>query len=138
MAEFFATAFPAGAQRVVLIGSDSPNLPRVYLTQAFELLNQHPVVLGPADDGGYYLVGAAGRVPPIFTEMAWSSPRLYSQTIDRLRQADCPFAILPGWYDVDDVEGLLRLRNELEQDQALDSPGRRLLETVRQTLSGHG
>ncbi len=138
MADFFTAAFRDGSHQVVLIGSDSPSLPRAYLARAFELLPDYPVVLGPADDGGYYLVGAAGRVPPMFTGIAWSTAAVFSQTVDRLEQAGWPFAVLPGWYDVDEVPSLLRLRQELEQDPALDLPGRRLLEIVRQTVSNQG
>ncbi len=66
MQHYFAEAFRRGADRVVLIGSDSPTLPLEYVTGAFQLLDTFPVVLGPSADGGYYLVGAAGEVPPIF------------------------------------------------------------------------
>ncbi len=111
----FADQFRRGARRVVLIGSDSPTLPRAYVDDAFARLDEYPVVLGPADDGGYYLVGAADRIPPIFSKIEWSTSRVFAQTAERLRSAGCPFATLPLWYDVDDLAGLERLKTELRQ-----------------------
>src|SRR4029453_10402983 len=72
MQTFFVTAL-GRAERVVLIGSDSPDLPREVLPQAFDALASHDVVLGPAADGGYYLLGIARRIPAIFEGIAWSS-----------------------------------------------------------------
>jgi rSAM/selenodomain-associated transferase 1 len=66
MAAFFAGEFDDGAERVVLIGADSPTLDPTIVISAFLCLESRDVVLGPATDGGYYLVGARGAVPPIF------------------------------------------------------------------------
>ena len=74
MAGFFASQFQAGAERVVLLGTDSPNVPLIEVQEAFEHLKTSEVVLGPTEDGGYYLVGAAKKVPPIFSEIPWSTP----------------------------------------------------------------
>jgi rSAM/selenodomain-associated transferase 1 len=114
MRGFFQHAFGQGADHVILIGSDSPTMPTTYVEHAFQLLRQFDVVLGPTLDGGYYLVGAARSVPPIFDRIAWSSTRVWQQTIQRL--ADCGIAhgCLPTWYDVDNVVGLRRLCDELE------------------------
>ena len=65
MQAFFVTAL-GRAERVVLIGADSPDLPAAILTEAFEALGEHNAVLGPAADGGYYLIGLARRLPRIF------------------------------------------------------------------------
>ena len=122
MQHFFAEAFAQGAQRVVLIGSDSPTIPREYIQQAFDLLRSQSVVLGPTTDGGYYLVGARESVPPIFNEVSWSSPKVWQQTLDHLDSASCSFEILPPWYDIDDDSDLRQLRdelNELVQDDPL-------------------
>jgi uncharacterized protein len=109
MAAFFATGL-ARANRVVLIGSDSPDLPTDYLSAALEALDEVDVVLGPASDGGYYLVGAARSVPPIFSGMAWSTAELWSQTTQRLKSTGCRWRSLPQWYDVDTAEDLIRLQ----------------------------
>ena len=120
MASFFASAQVRDDGPIVLIGSDSPTLPAEYIEQAFELLKDVPVVLGPSTDGGYYLIGASGHIPCVFTGVSWSTPDVYDQTISLLRQADCAYASLPQWYDVDDLAGLHRLRDELARAPLLD------------------
>jgi rSAM/selenodomain-associated transferase 1 len=131
---YFTAAFRRGVERAVVIGSDSPTVPASYLARAFELLRERPVVLGPTMDGGYYLVGAAQRVPPIFSGIDWGSTAVWQQTIQHLQQAGCPFAELPEWYDVDEVDALARLRRELQSQSLGDSPLAELLQAVRQAL----
>jgi rSAM/selenodomain-associated transferase 1 len=101
MHEFFAGEFEDGATRVVLIGSDSPTLDPSLVIGAFLCLEQKDVVLGPATDGGYYLVGCRPPVPPIFEGVAWGTPLVLGQTLDRLRDSGRSLAVLPPWYDVD-------------------------------------
>jgi rSAM/selenodomain-associated transferase 1 len=120
MAGFFAAGL-VRAEQVVLIGSDSPDLPASYVAEAFEALTTHDVVLGPAADGGYYLVGAAGQVPPIFADIAWSTADVWSQTVQRLEQAHCRWHELPQWYDVDTADDLIRLRLCLRQNRGTDA-----------------
>jgi hypothetical protein len=134
MHNYFSAAFRSGAERVVLIGSDSPTLPQDYVTGAFQLLRSFPVVLGPSDDGGYYLVGAAGGVPPIFAGVAWSTPRVWSQTQSLLRAAGYRWGVLPAWYDVDDLPGLRTMERELAGQQPLDETLRELQEDVERNL----
>lgn len=110
---FFKTRFQAGNSKVVVIGTDSPTVPGSYLSQATRLLDSHDVVLGPTEDGGYYLVAAKEYVPPIFNGIAWSTERVWQQTIARLQDFRVKFAVLPTWYDVDNIEDLQRLRVEL-------------------------
>lgn len=109
----FAAALSAGCRRVIALGSDSPTLPGELVTQAFRRLEECDVVLGPSDDGGYYLVGAAGRVPPIFAGMPWSTPALWPTTLARLAEHGLRHATLPPWYDIDDIDSLRRLAAEL-------------------------
>ncbi len=114
MARFFERAFASGRSRVVLIGSDSPTLPSSCVVRAFDALEHPAVVLGPCEDGGYYLVGARGdRVPPIFVDIDWSTEQVLRQTIARLEQNNIHHAILPTWYDIDSEADLLRLYDEL-------------------------
>lgn len=101
MHAFFAGEFADGASRVVLIGSDSPTLDPSLVLGAFLCLEQKDVVLGPATDGGYYLVGCRPPVPPIFEGIAWSTPLVLGQTLDLLRVCGRSLAVLPPWYDVD-------------------------------------
>ena len=113
MQNFFETALRDGFDRVVLIGSDSPDLPVDVLHQAFEQLGDHDVVLGPSLDGGYYLIGVAGQVPSVFDGMPWSSPELWETTVRRLTEQQCRFAVLPTWYDVDTLADLTLLNKKL-------------------------
>ena len=131
MRHYFASAFAAGARKVVLLGSDSPTLPTEYIQRALRMLDRRSVVLGPTTDGGYYLVGATGREPPIFADIRWSSTAVWQQTIDHLDAAGCLFGQLPVWYDVDDGHDLSRLRDDLERLAAAAPHWQSLLDVVR-------
>lgn len=133
MQTHFERAFATGAEQVVLIGSDSPLLSTTYLQQAFDLLERAPVVLGPSADGGYYLVGSRQMVP-IFDDMPWSTEQLWAQTIARLNARSIDYARLPGWYDIDQIADLHRLRTDLAREQADDLDG--LRQAVESALSG--
>lgn len=113
MRHYFEMSFAAGVDRAVLIGSDSPTLPIAYVEEAFDHLTQLPVVLGPSDDGGYYLIGLSGKTADIFLAIDWSTSEVWRQTTDRLRAAGQGYYELPRWYDIDTVDDLLRLRDEL-------------------------
>jgi rSAM/selenodomain-associated transferase 1 len=134
MSAFFREAFRSGANRVVLIGSDSPTLPTANVARAFELLSEHDVVLGPTPDGGYYLIGARTAAPTIFEDVAWSTPHVFRQTIERLRAADLTYEQLPTWYDVDELADLIRLRDELLRREIDESWSETLLATVQEVL----
>lgn len=135
MQAYFADAFRGGATRVVLIGSDSPNLPVAVVNEAFQRLAQVSVVLGPAEDGGYYLVGAVGCIPPIFAGIRWSSPQVWPQTVDRLRAAGCAYGVLPPWYDVDDLTSLRRMLRDLTRQAPSDGPLGELREEVSRIIA---
>jgi rSAM/selenodomain-associated transferase 1 len=126
MQAFFAEAFSSGAERVVLIGSDSPTLPWEYVADAFDRLESNDAVLGPACDGGYYLVGAARETPPIFDNIPWSTADVFRETIACLERARIPFALAPEWCDVDQHSDLIRLQHELHS-LAASNPGWRPL-----------
>jgi rSAM/selenodomain-associated transferase 1 len=99
---------------VVIVGSDSPSLPRAHLHQALDALMEHDVVVGPSEDGGYYAIGARVPVPELFADMRWSTPEVMPATLERLRaRTDLTHAVLPRWYDVDSAEDLARLRAHL-------------------------
>lgn len=109
MNSYFETAFAHGAKQVVLIGSDSPLLMPQHISQAFAALASSEVVLGPTNDGGYYLVGAANSSPPIFENINWSTPSVWKQTISRLNSAKLSYSTLPPQIDVDDYADLKQL-----------------------------
>ncbi|HEV3262648.1 MAG TPA: TIGR04282 family arsenosugar biosynthesis glycosyltransferase [Gemmataceae bacterium] len=112
MQSFLAGEFAAGAGQVLLLGADSPTVPLALIDQAFQELQRADVVLGPATDGGYYLVGCAGRVPPIFDGPAWGSPSVLADTVARLG-TDWRLAMLPPWYDVDTLADWCVLKGHL-------------------------
>jgi rSAM/selenodomain-associated transferase 1 len=103
MQSAFSHAFEEGFRRAVIIGSDIPDLPEDFLRQAFWEMDTHDVVLGPANDGGYYLVGFTrkGFLPEAFENVAWSSDSVFEQTVSILKQNRRRVCLLPQWYDVD-------------------------------------
>ena len=98
--------FDLGAGRVVILGTDVPSLPPHHVDRAFELLQEHEIVLGPSMDGGYYLVGLARPLHEIFRDIAWSTEHVFRQTLERVRALRLTAGILPSWYDVDTPEQL--------------------------------
>lgn len=113
MAAFFSGQFDDGAVKVVLVGTDSPTLPLAIVHQAFGELDRADVVLGPAGDGGYYLVGCQRALPPIFDGIAWGTAAVLGETIARLANSPARLALLPPWYDVDTLEDWHMLRGHL-------------------------
>ncbi len=105
-----------GFERVVVIGSDIPTLPIEIIGAAFESLERRPFVLGPAQDGGYYAVGASGGLCPSFEGVHWSTQTALEDTV----KANAPTepALLPPWYDIDEPEDLAVLRAHLSIDWA--------------------
>ena len=105
----------AGHSAVCLINSDSPTLPRAILVRAIESLavEGDRVVLGAADDGGYYLIGLKQAHRNLFDGIAWSTSDVLARTTQRAAEIDLPVELLPPWYDVDDAETLNRLCEEL-------------------------
>ncbi|MBT6154275.1 MAG: glycosyltransferase [Planctomycetaceae bacterium] len=110
---FFGDAFDAGAERVVAIGSDSPTLPSFLITEAFESLVENDCVIGPATDGGYYLIGQSERHRPLFDHIDWSQPTVLRQTIAQMESVSALPALLMPWYDVDTVDDLELLRGHI-------------------------
>ena len=102
-------AFASGAQHVVAIGTDSPWLNAHDIEEAFAALERADVVVGPTEDGGYYLIGLSRSIPALFEGIAWSSPSVYAQTLAQARTLDLRVHTLRLGYDVDRPEDLERL-----------------------------
>ena len=104
-----------GYGAVCLINSDSPTLPRSTLIHALKSLTAEGdrVVLGAAEDGGYYLIGLKHAHRNLFNEIAWSTSDVLARTRQRAAEIDLPVELLPPWYDVDDAGTLTRLCDEL-------------------------
>ncbi len=105
-----------GHPSAVVLNSDSPTLPTNLLVRAAEALAEDGdrVVLGPADDGGYYLLGVKAAHAHLFADIAWSTDTVAEVTRRRAAQLDLPVVELPPWYDVDDHPALLRLLREAD------------------------
>lgn len=106
MRDAFARAFADGADRVVIVGSDLPGLSAPLLRHAFGLLDGCAAVVGPARDGGYYLLGLREMIGGLFAGMEWSTPAVLAATLHRLRAAGADPAMLPALADVDTVQDL--------------------------------
>lgn len=109
----FNRAFRAGASKVVVIGSDCPDLTSNILRKAFACLDDAQAVLGPAEDGGYYLVGLREPMPHLFTKMEWSGPEVLERTLDHVRLRDESFRLLPVRSDVDTFDDFKALARRL-------------------------
>ncbi len=112
--------FALGFTSLCLIDSDSPTVPlAAYHFAVQKLANPEPTsVLGPSDDGGYYLIGLNRMQRRLFEDIAWSTERVFDQTVQRAQESQLPMEFLPTWYDVDDRTTLRRLCDELLGDPA--------------------
>ena len=105
--------FAAGGQRVVAFNSDSPHLPRSVLEDAFETLAEHDVVVGPTDDGGYYLVGLKASYPALFAGDGMGTSSALERLLSRARGLGLSVGFTELFYDIDVADDLLRLAEEL-------------------------
>lgn len=108
----FVDCFAEGFTRVVLVGTDVPSLPLPYFRQAFEALATHDLVLGPAQDGGYYLIGLTRPAAGLFENIPWSSDRVLAATRERADKSGLRIRSLPVWRDIDTLEDLQVLIQE--------------------------
>jgi len=110
----FRRSFDDGAERVLVLGSDAPTLPESNLHDAFDFLEEAPVVLGPALDGGYYLVALRRDAWPaaasLFRDIPWSTSGVLRATGEHAAAAGLELRLLPAWYDIDRAEDLARAR----------------------------
>ncbi len=131
----------AGHTGVCLIDSDSPTLPTSSLERAVRALELRGdrVVLGPAVDGGYYLIGMKRPHEALFAGIDWSTSRVFAQTMSQVADANLPLNVLPHWYDVDDEHGLRLLARQLlgrDLRGGYSAPATRaLLATIPQALT---
>jgi hypothetical protein len=106
-------ALASGSGRVVVMDSDSPTLPAEYLSQAFDLLEEADVVIGPTRDGGYYLIGMKQPQPRLLRQVQMSTPRVLADTLALAEAAGLAVSLLPAWYDVDTIADLHYLDREI-------------------------
>lgn len=101
MAAGFQTAFEKGATKVVIVGSDCATLTKEIIDSAFAKLETNDFVIGPAVDGGYYLLGMKAFTPEVFQNIAWSTEAVFPQTINFIKNKNKTYALLPTLSDID-------------------------------------
>ena len=132
--------FACGFLSVCLINSDSPTVLASSFHRAAELLQQpgERVVLGPSDDGGYYLIGLQRTHRELFQRIDWSTERVFKQTLDRAQEISLPVELLPTCFDIDDGATLRRLCDELLNDSKGPTAAQATREFLSQLIAREG
>jgi uncharacterized protein len=114
----FDSLFRRGYQRICLVGTDVPSLPLTHYRDAMEALIHHDVVIGPANDGGYYLIGLTRPHHDLFINIPWSTDGVMTLTQQKAITAGLTISLLPPWSDVDTIANLEALIGESAADKA--------------------
>jgi len=124
LAALLAELLARGHAGAMAIDSDSPTLPMRYVSEAADVLasKRSDVVLGPCEDGGYYLIGVGSPQPALFEGIAWSTDTVFETTLAKARARHLSVHVLPRWFDVDTESDLRRLHAEMPD--ADHGPGR--------------
>jgi uncharacterized protein len=132
MSNLLAGLCADGHPAAVAIGSDSPTLPMAYVLEAADVLARGAadVVLGPSEDGGYYLVGLRRRQAALFDGIPWGTDRVLELTLDKARRLGLRAHLLPDWFDVDTENDLSRLADELATRPGVAWRTRRCLQSI--------
>jgi rSAM/selenodomain-associated transferase 1 len=101
MSNAFQLLFKSGYQRILILGTDCAQLESRHITDAIQKLDEKDVVIGPAEDGGYYLLGMKKSTTSLFEGIEWSTSQVFSQTIEKLTQAELSYGIIETLSDVD-------------------------------------
>jgi hypothetical protein len=110
MSAAFAMAFADGAEKVLIIGSDTPGINNSHFQETWDALEEVDVVIGPAQDGGYYLLGLRAYVPELFEDVPWSSEETLDATMERAMEAGLEVSWLEELNDIDTLEDWQQLR----------------------------
>ncbi|MBH54951.1 MAG: transferase 1, rSAM/selenodomain-associated protein [Opitutaceae bacterium] len=97
--------FDWGADKLIFLGGDCPFLEQLRVEEAFAVLDNHDVVIGPAADGGYYLIGISQKRPEVFAGVDWGTESVFQRTLEICEEKGFSFSLLPEESDVDDFEG---------------------------------
>ena len=111
MANAFQELFDSGVKKAILIGTDIPDISQTIITQAFNELDRNDIVLAPAQDGGYYLIGFNNNTyyPAVFEGINWSTPMVLQETLDIINKKNFRYYLLPELNDIDTLEDLKNL-----------------------------
>lgn len=132
----FQSGFAAGYRRMLILGSDTPDLTPDIIREGFQHLDRHAAVIGPAHDGGYYLLGFRSKtfIPAIFEGIPWSTERVFEETMAAFRRAGAEVAVLPPWRDVDTLADLQALQKRCENKLFQHSHTMRYLASVNRNV----
>ena len=132
MRNAFTRAFSDGFCRVVLVGTDIPDLPGSIIDEAFSKLSSHPSVIGPALDGGYYLIGFQQKnfLPRAFDNIPWGTQHVLNKTLSVFKRAKQNIHILHSWQDTDDYDDLLALHKRIAEEGTIAHHTAGVLKTV--------
>jgi hypothetical protein len=106
--------FDNGAEKAIVVGADIPGLNRGIIVHAFEKLDNSDIVIGPARDGGYYLIGMKSPYPEIFRNIAWGTAEVFKETILKFDKMGLSFSMAPKLFDVDRLEDFLEAESILK------------------------
>jgi uncharacterized protein len=107
MMNAFKDVFALGYTKAVLIGTDIPSLTENILNDAFNKLDNNDIVIGPAYDGGYYLIGMRAIQSSLFEDIKWSSSQVLEQTTTRIDNLNLSYSLLPQLHDIDEEKDLI-------------------------------
>ncbi|MDI6801457.1 MAG: TIGR04282 family arsenosugar biosynthesis glycosyltransferase [Thermodesulfovibrionales bacterium] len=105
--------FKKGYYKVTLIGADSPDLPLSFITRTFSELDNYDLVIGPSEDGGYYLIGMKNPQKVLFKSIRWGSSSAFKDTVSIAKKEGIKYVALPQWYDIDSLSALNKWRRRL-------------------------
>ncbi|UCB49864.1 MAG: TIGR04282 family arsenosugar biosynthesis glycosyltransferase [Deltaproteobacteria bacterium] len=133
MAGAFEEAFGGGYRRVILIGSDFPDLPQSFLEESLSALNTHDAVIGPSMDGGYYLIGYGNNTSfhQSFEGVDWGTEGVFRQTLSILKDHKKRVYVLPVWNDIDTIEDLRQIVERSESACFSSSKTMSFLSTIK-------
>lgn len=129
----FVDSFKAGYEKMVIIGTDCPQLGAEHIEEAFILLEDSDLVIGPSDDGGYHLIGVTRPWEPLFSDITWGTDRVFNQTMAKAVSAGYRCKALPMRYDIDTFAGIERLYQALQKEEAI-SPFKSTKRALEQIL----
>lgn len=110
----FTDLLAAGFHSIVILGADTPTLPEEFIIEAFHrLAASQEVIIGPATDGGYYLIGSNNSCPQLFVDIDWGTDAVLVQTQARADKSETTLSLLPPWEDVDTPEALGKLQSQI-------------------------
>jgi rSAM/selenodomain-associated transferase 1 len=114
LANISGSLFGQGFKKVLILDSDTPNLPVDYIIKGFERLDNSDVVIGPCEDGGYYLIGLRESQPHLFRDIPWSTSRVTELTVNKAKMEGLKVSLIEKWYDIDTIDDLLLLKSDLD------------------------